>query len=312
MRDAISLLDQLASSGQAITLAMAQEILGTATSQAVLNVIDALTTRQTKSGLDNIHMALDAGSDPRQFARQIVDYLRDLLLMRTGNAEQVDATAETRSVMARHAQAFSIPELLRVIRVFNQAANDARGSWQPALPLEMAFVDALEAPQVVTHEPAPQSQAAQKVSATAPAVAPKVTTQAVPAEESSVPAAPSLNQGSEQDLTLQMVTDNWRRITSLVRQKSPNVEALLKSGRVLGIKDGVLYYGLSEVLKSKLEKSESIALIQEVLSQVFGREVPFRCVASSGKTGRLPPDVDGDGMVAAALRDLGGEIVDVQ
>jgi hypothetical protein len=37
-----------------------------------------------------------------------------------------------------------------------------------------------------------------------------------------------------------------------------------------------------------------------------------RCfVATSGSSG-LPPDVEGDGMVAAALRDLGGEVVDIQ
>ncbi len=42
MRDAISLLDQLASSGQTITLALAQTVLGAATGQAVLDLIDAL------------------------------------------------------------------------------------------------------------------------------------------------------------------------------------------------------------------------------------------------------------------------------
>jgi DNA polymerase-3 subunit gamma/tau len=93
LRDAISLLDQLASTGQAITLQRAQDVLGTAASQAVLDVVEALVARQAQNGLDHIHAALDAGSDPRQFARQLVDYLRDLLLIRMGNASQVEATA---------------------------------------------------------------------------------------------------------------------------------------------------------------------------------------------------------------------------
>ncbi len=87
MRDAISLLDQLASAGKRITLAMAQDVLGTATSQSVLAVIEALLARQPGAGLDAIHGALDAGSDPRQFARQVVDYLRSLLLVAAGNAD---------------------------------------------------------------------------------------------------------------------------------------------------------------------------------------------------------------------------------
>ncbi len=147
MRDAISLLDQLASTGKPITLELAQDVLGTATSQAVLELVEALLARKAAAGLDHIHAALDAGSDPRQFARQVVDYLRDLLLIRMGNAAQVDATAEMRSQMARHAQSFTASELLRMIRAFNSAAVEARGSWQPALPLEMAFVEALEAPR---------------------------------------------------------------------------------------------------------------------------------------------------------------------
>ncbi|OGO69031.1 MAG: DNA polymerase III, subunit gamma and tau, partial [Chloroflexi bacterium RBG_19FT_COMBO_56_12] len=42
MRDAISLLDQLASAGKQVTLEMAQAVLGTATSQAVLELMNAL------------------------------------------------------------------------------------------------------------------------------------------------------------------------------------------------------------------------------------------------------------------------------
>jgi hypothetical protein len=71
MRDAISLLDQLASTGQTITLESAQAVLGTAASQAVLEVVHALVNQQADVGLESIHATLDAGSDPRQFARQI-------------------------------------------------------------------------------------------------------------------------------------------------------------------------------------------------------------------------------------------------
>ena len=126
MRDAISLLDQLASSGKKITLEMTQTVLGTAASQSVLDIVEALLSGDAAAGLDHIHATLDSGSDPRQFARQIVDYLRDLLLIRMGNASQIDAGAEIRAQMARHAQAFETQELLKVIRVFNHAGNEAQ------------------------------------------------------------------------------------------------------------------------------------------------------------------------------------------
>jgi hypothetical protein len=60
-----------------------------------------------------------------------------------------------------------------------------------------------------------------------------------------------------------------------------------------------------------MEKPANIELIQGVLQQILGVEIVVCCVTASGQRKAPPPDVDHDGMVASALRDLGGEIVDV-
>jgi len=306
LRDAISLLDQLASTGQAITLEMAQQVLGTAPSQAVLEIVGAIQSRQSAAGLDHIHAALDAGSDPRQFARQIVDYLRGLLLVRMGNPEQVDATTELKANMARQAQSFDVPELLGLIRIFNQAANDARTAWQPSLPLEMAFIEALEPsieePDETPHRPPRESHKAP---------ASKKTTPSTPAAEAPAESK-TVAESDEGNLTLKLVHENWRQILTLIRKYNTTTEALLRSGRLLGVKNGTVYLGFSEVLKSKMEKSENMELVRRAFLQVLNIDIPIQCIVATGKAGSLPPDVESDGMVATALRDLGGEIVDVQ
>jgi DNA polymerase-3 subunit gamma/tau len=342
MRDAISLLDQLASGGQPVTLALTQQLLGTAASQAVIELVQAIIARQVADGLDSIHRALDGGVDPRQLARQVVDYLRDLLLIRMDNAGQVDAAAELRAQMASQSQALSVADLLRLIRLFNSAGNDARSAWQPALPLELALVEAVELPKPAAapeppaapgqepifqgeHPASPQPAPPRRPAATSPASsaekpgahsAAQDAPQNAPQQPAEIADLPALEgeaqEGSESRLTVQMVTDHWRQITSLVRQRNPNTEALLKSGRLLGVKDGVIYFGFSEVLKHKMEKKDNMDLVLQALQQAFGFEVPFRCVNYMGKAGLIPPDVDSDGMVATALRDLGGEIVDIQ
>jgi DNA polymerase-3 subunit gamma/tau len=160
MRDAISLLDQLSSTGLDITVDLAQSVLGTATSQVVIELVSAVQAAQPAAGLDCIHQALDSGTDPRQFARQVVEYLRSVLLVKMGNAQQVDAGKETMVQVARHAAAFSTPALLEAIRLFNNAANEARGGWQPSLPLELALAEAIEAPaQPDAPAPAPAQAA---------------------------------------------------------------------------------------------------------------------------------------------------------
>ena len=146
MRDAISLLDQLASTGQEITLGLAQTVLGTATSQTVIALISAVLDRTPSAGLQAIHTALDGGADPRLLARQVVDYLRALMLIQMGNISQVDLAADIRKQAEKHAKAFTAEDVLRMIKSFNAAATELRGGWQPSLPLELALAETMEMP----------------------------------------------------------------------------------------------------------------------------------------------------------------------
>ncbi|HEX6304576.1 MAG TPA: DNA polymerase III subunit gamma/tau [Anaerolineales bacterium] len=320
LRDAISLLDQLASVGETITLKTAQSVLGTAASQAVLDLVEALLEQDSAGGLDHLHRTLDSGSDPRQFARQVVDYLRDLLLIRMGNAEQLDATPELRARMAQHAQAFETPQLLTLIRAFNHAANDARGAWQPALPLEMAFVESLGLPerqaQSAPVAPPPASKPAPKPASPAQK---QTRTQTPPPSESPQPESrPESSQqeeapNPEDQHARQEIRDNWDRILNQVRSQNPNTYGLLNSIKLRHLKGNMLILGFaSDVLKNQMNKRENLEIVERVFSEVLDREVSVRCVISTAKRTTIPPDVDTDGMVAAALRDLGGEIVDVQ
>jgi DNA polymerase-3 subunit gamma/tau len=316
MRDAISLLDQLASTGQVVTLEIAQAVLGTAASQAVLDLVDALVEQRPDLGLDRIHAALDAGSDPRQFARQIVDYLRDLLLVRMGNPGQVDATAEVREKMASQMQKFSTPELLQVIRLFNYAAGEARSAWQPALPLEMAFIEALEPPQPVgsatpaaapaapVTPPAGRAPAPQRSSAPQP--------QSPPPEPPTKTQAASPEAGEADPQRAQKLAAAWPQLLGLVRQQSQSAYGTLNSctSRLMH-GDHITLSFASDVLKTKMEKPENLQLLRTALQQVFGREVFVQCVVDTARRDTVPPGVDDNGIVAAALRDLGGELVDI-
>ena len=314
LRDAISLLDQLASTGKPVTLELAQAVLGTATSQSVLELAEALVARDAAAGLDVIHRTLDAGSDPRQFTRQVVDYLRNLLLIAMGNAGQVEVTPEVRSQMARHAQALSTPELLRLLTVFNQAAIEIRSGWQPALPLEMAFAQAITPPA-----PAVQPSAGQEKPASRPPEAPSPpparsrSVKHQPAEpEAASPPAPVV-ESSPQDVSLnQRLQAEWKEILRILKLRDPSLAGLASSSVVQNIKNNVLRIGFKgEILPGRMNQAENVKVLQEVVKQVLGIEVSIQGYAVGGGKAAPPPEVDGDGMVAAALRDLGGEIVDV-
>ena len=309
MRDAISLLDQLASSDETITLEMAHTVLGTAANQSVIEIVGALVQRQPAGGLDLIHGTLDGGSDPRQFARQIVDYLRSLLLIRMGSADQVDATAETRAQMAKHAQAFETHELLRVMRAFNHAAATARGIWQPSLPLEMAFIEALNEPPPAQAGPPPGPEPSSTVrSEPSPKAKPAAVREGTQPQKAYVPEASAEDQQATQSLS-----QAWPEILKVVRQTNPNASGKLNSSRSRYIRGNDLVLGFSnELLKNMVEQDDILELAQQAVNQVLNRDVRVVCQVDSAMRDEIPTTVDDNGMVAAALRDLGGKIVDVQ
>jgi DNA polymerase-3 subunit gamma/tau len=311
MRDAISLLDQLASAGDRVTLQLAQDVLGTATSQVVFELIEAMLSRQSAAGLEAIHRSLDAGADPRQFARQIVDYLRSLLLMAMGNAAQVDATVEVRSQMARQGQGIPVNELLRVIQVFNQATTDLRSSWQPALPLEMAFIEA------ISSDNDPQNQSPPR-----PPDIPASSSGSVVTSSSNNPVArkgsetePTVTEdmSSEDTLTNRQLDSSWDLVLAQLKNQDSSLTALVNSVKTRLLKGNMLTLGMSgDVLKTRLEDSANIDLLQKILKQVMGKDIYVNVVLTSASKSTPPAEVDHDGMVASAVRDLGGEIVDIQ
>jgi DNA polymerase-3 subunit gamma/tau len=316
MRDAISLLDQLSSTGDKITLALAQNVLGTATSQTVLDVVSSLMEHDPAHGLDAIHKALDAGADPRSLARQIVEYLRGLMLIQMGNANQVEATADVKKQMHSHAKAFTTTEVLRMMKAFNNAATDLRGGWQPSLSLELALAEVLDGP----NEPPPQFTAPRQ---TKPQPAAVSHAESHPPASASLQDLPPSETGAGQQstasephttqrtsLNVNDLVKAWKHMSAALPKAQANLSALMNSVRMIDVHGNTLILGLaSDVLVSKIDKPDQIEIIQKLIKDEFGVEMNIRCMVTNAK-GKVPPNVPQDGMVATAIQH-GGEIVDM-
>ena len=149
LRDAESLLDQLiVSPGDRITLERAQMVLGTAPDAAVVAVTDAWLAGDSARGLAVIHDALGSGADARQFSRQMVAHLRQMLLLQAGGHMEVEGPAERKADMLAQARRAPRRALLDAVRRFHEASLQPAGSWQPQLPLEMAFLELVPEGQV--------------------------------------------------------------------------------------------------------------------------------------------------------------------
>lgn len=313
LRDAISILDQLSSAENEITAELVHQILGTSPDQAVLNFVDAMLSGDSRKGLNTLHQSAERGNDPVQFTKQVVAYFRNVLLMKMDNADRIDVPENLLPTITSHSKKISMKELLDLIRVFNNAANDRGASWQPTLPLEMAFLEGLEVIDqegVVPSraEPAPRKtkQASPKQTQKPPQKPPQVThREQAPAQQEPPPDKPE--KEGQQPLT---VLQQWRKILEGVRDANPVTQGILNSCKPLGIKDNQLVLSFqSNAIKDKIDGGDHIKITEDAIEKVIGVRLPILCVVGGKDQADLPDGVDPDGLVAAVVRDLGGTLV---
>ena len=327
LRDAISLLDQLTSTGEQVTLDMARTILGTAAGEAVRGVVEALGKGDRAEGLTLINQALDAGADPKQFSRQVVDYLRGLLLVHMGAAELVEASDDERERMLRHAEALTMPRLLAAIAAFSQAGAVGRSSWLPGLPLEIALIDTVDAGQQRTQPasgnpsnppPADRPPAKPSKSRAKQAVQKKPDSNAE-SNDAGKPAMSGPASGHAPDasgLSFQYVSDHWKDILAAALRLDRASQALINSGRPLGLEGSVLVLGFaSDLLREKMEKEQHIRVARAAIEETLKEPLGIRCVLTEswnqGESSTAPLAVEDGGMVATAMRDLGAQVTEL-
>jgi DNA polymerase-3 subunit gamma/tau len=332
MRDAESLLDQLASYEESsITVIDVRSALGTGTSEAVMQVTEALAKGDMAQGLGTINAAVDEGADPRQFARQMVEHLRALLLVKLkSDVVLAHVTEDTRPRLETQAIGFSSTTLARAVRLFNQAAAEAKGGWQPQLPLEMAFIEAAlpsetENPtsppaQPSTPSPGRQSPPSRKPNpGPAPSASPASVTEAVREPE---PAYNSLAAG-DGSLSPETLRGRWPEFLNALRPRNLPLEALMRSCEPVAVEGDIVVLGFAhDFHRSRVEDEQNKHDIEEVLSELIGQRYRVRCVLAqqggspspsqatpsrkaASATERVMTD---DPVVRAAVEDLGAVV----
>ena len=313
VRDSISLLDQIVTDpAEAITLALAQEVLGTASSDAVRALVDALVQGDAAAGLEVINRAVDAGSDPQQFGKQIVEQLRALLLAQTASAALVVASEEERERYQAQAGQISSNMLLRALRNFNEALADDLGGWQPQLALELALVESLAAP-VVAEVPAPpavsvtQAVETQRQQATTvrkpeadPVRKPAAVQSARKAE--SAPASPA-SAAPAAELTLEQLQARWDAVRpELERPGRSNIPALLDHVQVSDLRDDVVVLDASTpFFHDRLDSAETRSALEKAVQAVFGRPLRIRVRLQKAATSEDPQINLDDPLIASAM-----------
>jgi DNA polymerase-3 subunit gamma/tau len=272
MRDAISLLDQLAVLDGTIDEQVTSQFLGLASEAEVTELLKTCNNKQPANALALTRKILSSGVSPSELVGQLQQVARAQLI----------AAIDTNNAQA----AFYI----RALDVLHTASTQLSYTAQASIPLEVAIAKLSIAPQAEV-APEPDQQ-------------PKAAAEATKQSESK-PIAQEVTAASDDavalcDKALSNIKEHNNSLYALLRSGNAKVE-----GNTLSVNCRFAFH------KNRIEEHNNRALIEKNMSKVFGRPIQLQCKLESAPvvTVAEKPDTDSE-LVNSAMAILGGELVE--
>jgi DNA polymerase-3 subunit gamma/tau len=142
-RDTLSLLDQLiaGSEGSSVSYERAVALLGFTHGALLDEVVEALADRDAGAAFASVDRVIQTGQDPRRFVEDLLERLRDLIVVAATGANAVSVlrgtTAEEIDRMEKQARVFGSRELSHAADIANAGLTDMIGATSPKLHLEL-------------------------------------------------------------------------------------------------------------------------------------------------------------------------------
>ena len=311
LRDAINLLEKLDTYyGSEISLQQVQIILGITGDWRAKELVKHITNNDISAGLTTINSVNSDGLDLRQFNRELVEYLRGLLLIKTGSDEAVDLVAEDIVELKDLAARASLEQILRAVRLFGQLELGFDN--YPTLPLELALVDSVLTPEgekeshveKIEYElPRPQEVAAPPPVPSyteTPEEEPAPTSVPTPEPAMAAATTPPVESGSE----IERLQLNWKQVIEKAPQDTKRTPAIaiLRSAGVKPMSfenDTVVLAFRYPYHKEQIEKVENQRVAEKIIGNFLGHPCHVTCV------------LEDNHLLKAALK-MGAQIIDVE
>ncbi|MDO8567797.1 MAG: DNA polymerase III subunit gamma/tau [Dehalococcoidales bacterium] len=303
LRDAENLLQQLTTYyGAEISLQQVQNILGITGDWRAKEMVKHIINNDIAAGVTTINSVHNDGLDLSQFNREMMEYLRALLLIKTGSGDAVDLTVEDKKELADLAAKASLAQIVRAVKLFGQL--DLGFDSHSTLPLELALVDCTMAPEekpkvADKSEPKPPAKPASQPAAIVRPAPPKPQPKAAPpakpagvSEPAAKPvavSAPAPKKAEAVFLTplevagseINWLKLNWKQLINSAPDgagRSP-AAALLRTARPRTIEDNTVTVAFKfPVHRDNMQKPDNQRVAEKLISGFLGRACRVSCV----------------------------------
>jgi DNA polymerase-3 subunit gamma/tau len=329
LRDAENLTEQLATYyGAEIGLEQTQAMLGISGDERSRELVGHIIDYNTAAAIKTLNAVAGDGLDLKQFNRELVIYLRELLLFKTGSEEILNLTITEKTEIETLVAKASLNHILKVLKFFSSLEPELDSS--STLPLELVVVDAClaseeKAPKTTTTKVVlPQKTVVIATEAKPAGVAKKATpspvekprvktkstektvTKTKPVEATPSPPTTAATPAIKSNGGLERLEQSWKEIIEQAPESTRRTPALaiLRSAGVhpVAFSDNTVTLSFKHSYhKDKIEEPENKKVVIEVISNFLGNPCQVNCVFER----------EANHLVLEAQK-LGGRIIDVE
>ncbi|MDO8560190.1 MAG: DNA polymerase III subunit gamma/tau [bacterium] len=335
VRDAESVLEQVLALGDdPITLDQARLVIPYTDAASVIEFLRAMVGKQTTQALELLGRLAADGVDMGHFANEVTDWLRRLLLVKSGvRASELGVilTPAQEQVLSELVARPSAAMLVTMLSVWVSRANELRFATIPQLPLELAVVELcmgnspVAAPAPVSAAKAeppvapgggstmvkpaadePKKPAGRKAAKTAAA---KAATKSEP--EQAVPPAAAQGESPRDPpvATLESLQNQWPTIVAQVKTQNYSLFSLLRVTRVVEVSGDVVRVGVAyDFHLERVREPKNRHILEQTIAAAIGKPVRLEVVVVPADSG--PAFKAADAALQPLLENFGGTIVE--
>ena len=319
MRDALSLLDQLISTGsEPLGLELLEEFLGEPNREKICGLLEKIGDSDSAGVLEAMDQLLSSGLTCNQVSDSLTDHMRDLMVIKSApeKSELLVLTAEERKQMNQLCDKFDVPGLIYNITALEKLRWTIKNSDNPRALLEASilrlalsehFLSVGELLSRIDSAGAGRSGTVVKKKRASDSGSGRVTAPVKISAEQTPPAAEGKPVLSGK-ISIESIKDNWPGILEAVKGRNANISGLLDPTEPADLQNNTLTLAFgpsSEFSMTMCQKPSRTQQIQLLLSKAIGTDiqVKFEISAENGKKSGSGKKLSGQEMQKEVMND---------
>ncbi|MFA6809141.1 MAG: DNA polymerase III subunit gamma/tau [Eubacteriales bacterium] len=293
MRDALSILDQCLITEGDISLEYVHQVLGMVGETFSADLIDALLEKNYGKILDRLDEGIALGRDPRQILKELLDYLRQMLIYAASGQESY-LDSEVAERLHEQSKSAGVQRLLTWINVLLKGEGELRFASNARLASEMLLVQAIyeerdekivgskQIQNMNSEERVAPNMGAQRIENDEVALVSKA--EYIRNVEPKIATEKKLAVVTNGDIKIEDIDTNWNIVLEKVRKIKKSTHAFLLKARPVDLAENNLSLVFKEGYsfhRDKFNQPENKDIVESVLEEVFGQRLVIMNIMES-------------------------------